>query len=87
MPSRLATVSDGGSDAAGNAHAQAVAAIEVIVLWLLLAVIAIIAGVKGVMPVPAVIAAVFLAPAAGFVTMETLDCYRGRTRRHTCDRW
>jgi hypothetical protein len=47
---------------AGNAHAQAFAAIEVIVLWLLLAVIAIIAGVKGVMPVPAVIAAVFLNP-------------------------
>ena len=42
MPSRLATVSDGGSDAAGNAHAQAVAAIEVIVLWLLLAVIALL---------------------------------------------
>ena len=70
----LATLSDlRGSDAAGNAYAQAFGAIEVIALWLLLAVIAIIAGVKGVMPVPAVLAAVLLVPASGFVTMEALE--------------
>jgi hypothetical protein len=38
-----------GSDAAGNAYAQAYAAIEIFILWGLLAVIAIIAGVKSAM--------------------------------------
>jgi len=46
----LATLADlAGSDAAGNAHAQAYAAIEIFILWGLLAVIAIIAGVKSAM--------------------------------------
>lgn len=70
----LATLSDlRGSDAAGNAYAQAFGAIEVIVLWLLLAVIALVAGIKGVMPVPAVFAAMLLIPASGFVTMQALE--------------
>ncbi len=58
-----------GSDAAGNAYAQACGAIEVILLWLLLAVITLIAGVVGSMPVPAVFAAFFLIPASGVAAM------------------
>jgi len=70
----LATLADlAGSDAAGNAYAQAFGAIEIILLWLLLAVLMMIAGVKGEMPVPAVIAAVVLVPASGFVAMEVLE--------------
>ena len=70
----LATLADlAGSDAAGNAYAQAYAAIEIFILWGLLAVIAIIAGVKGAMARPAVLAAAILIPASGVVTFEVLE--------------
>ncbi len=70
----LATLSDlAGSDAAGNAYAQAYAAIEIIVLWGLLAVIAIIAFVKGAMPRLAALAALILIPASGFLAFEALE--------------
>jgi hypothetical protein len=62
-----------GSDAAGNAYAQAYAALAVIVLWLLLVALGIIAVLKGVMPRPAAVAALILIPASGFVSMEELE--------------
>ena len=50
----LATLSDlRGSDAAGNAMAQAYSAIEIIVLWLLLAILTVIAAIKGAIPLRA----------------------------------
>jgi len=70
----LATLADlAGSDAAGNAYAQAYAAIEIFILWGLLAVIAIIAAVKGAMAWPAMLAAAILIPASGVVTFEALE--------------
>jgi len=70
----LATLADlAGSDAAGNAYAQAYAAIEIFILWGLLAVIAIIAAVKGAMAWPAILAAAILIPASGVVTFEALE--------------
>jgi hypothetical protein len=62
-----------GSDAAGNAYAQAYAALAVIVLWLLLVALGIIAVLKGVMPRPAAVAALILIPASGFVSMAALE--------------
>src|SRR5215471_4150678 len=62
-----------GSDAAGNAYAQAFGAIEVVVLWLLLATLAFVAIIKGAVPKLAIIAAVILVPASGFVAMTALE--------------
>jgi hypothetical protein len=53
-----------GSDAAGNAYAQAYAAFALIILWLLLAVLGLIAWAKGDMSVPGAIAALVLIPAS-----------------------
>ncbi len=70
----LATLSDlASSDAAGNAYAQAYAAIDIFVLWGLLAVIAIIAWAKGVIAWPAALAAAILIPASGVVTLDVLE--------------
>lgn len=70
----LATLADlAGSDAAGNAYAQAYAAIEIIILWSLLATIAIIAAVKGVMGRLGLLAALILIPASGVVCFEVLE--------------
>ena len=72
-----------GSDAAGNAYAQAYAALAVIVLWLLLVALGIIAVLKGVMPRPA---AVITAPPSGPSARNasvpakkrpTPDCHQG----------
>jgi hypothetical protein len=69
----LATLADlAGSDAAGNALAQAYAAIELIALWLLLAALAGLAWLKGKMPGPAALAALILIPASGFAALEVL---------------
>jgi hypothetical protein len=62
-----------GSDAAGNAYAQAYGALEIIVLWGLLAAIAIIAVVKGAMPRLSALAALILIPVSGFVTFAALE--------------
>jgi hypothetical protein len=71
---QVATLADlAGSDAAGNGYAQAYGAIEIIFLWGLLAVLTLIAGLKGAIPVPVVLAAVFLIPASGFVTLAALE--------------
>jgi len=70
----LATLSDlAGSDAAGNAYAQAYAAIEIVVLWGLLALITLIAGVKGAIGWPSAIAAAILIPASAVVAFEVLE--------------
>jgi len=70
---QLAALSDlAGSDAAGNAYAQAYAAIEIIFLWLLLAAVTLIAFFKGAMPKPAAVAALILVPASGFVALQAL---------------
>jgi hypothetical protein len=73
----LALLTDlASSDAAGNGYAQAYAAIDLFILWVLLAIITIIAAVKGDMAAPAVLAAVFLVPASGvtaFVVLELLS--------------
>jgi hypothetical protein len=62
-----------GSDAAGNAFAQAYAAIAVILLWLLLVALAIVAVAKGAMPRVAAVAAFILVPASGVVTLAALE--------------
>ena len=70
----LALLSDlASSDAAGNAYAQAYAAIDVFVLWGLLAVIAIIAWARGVIAWPAALAAAVLIPASAIVAFEVLE--------------
>jgi hypothetical protein len=70
----LATLANlAGSDAAGNAYAQAYAAIEIIILWGLLALIALIAGVKGAIAWPSAIAAAILIPASAVVAFEVLE--------------
>jgi hypothetical protein len=61
------------SDVAGNAYAQAYAAIEIIFLWSLLTVLVFIAFLKGDIPKPALAAAVILVPASGFVAFEMLE--------------
>jgi hypothetical protein len=62
-----------GSDAAGNAMAQAFTAIAIIVLWMLLAVIVSIGWLKGEMPAPAAVAALILIPASGYAALTALD--------------
>jgi hypothetical protein len=62
-----------GSDAAGNAFAQAYAAIAVILLWLLVIALAVVAALKGAMPRVAMVAAFILLPASGVVAMEALE--------------
>jgi hypothetical protein len=69
----LATLADlASSDAAGNAYAQAYAAIEIIFLWLLLCALTLLAFFKGDMPRPAAVFAFLLVPASGFVAFEVL---------------
>jgi hypothetical protein len=71
---QIATLADlAGSDAAGNAYAQAYGAIEIIFLWALLAVLLFIAFLKGAIPVPAALAALVLIPASGVVAMYALE--------------
>ena len=71
---QVATLADlAGSDAAGNAYAQAYGAVEIIFLWVLLAVLMLIASLKGAVPKPAVLAAVILVPASGLVAFAALD--------------
>ena len=71
---QVATLADlAGSDAAGNAYAQAYGAVEIIFLWILLSVLALIAFFKGAMPTWAAIAALILIPASGFVVFEVLE--------------
>ena len=70
----IATLADlAGSDAAGNAYAQAYAAIEIIFLWILLSAIVLIAFFKGAMPTPAAVVALILVPASGLVAFGVLD--------------
>jgi hypothetical protein len=61
-----------GSDAAGNGYAQAYAAIEIILLWLVLGALTLIAFFKGDMPRPAAVFAFLLVPASGIVAFEVL---------------
>jgi hypothetical protein len=71
---QLATVASlGGSDAAGNGLAQAYAAIQMIVLWLLLTVLTILAGAKGAAPRAATVAALVIVPASGLVVLAAAD--------------
>jgi len=65
-----------GSDAAGNALAQAYAAIAIIVLWVLLAVLTLISFFKGAMPAPAAIAALILIPVSGEAALGALELLR-----------
>lgn len=62
-----------GSDAAGNAYAQAYGAIEIIFLWILLCALTLIAFFKGDMPKWAAIAAAILVPASGLVAFQALE--------------
>ena len=69
----LSLLSDlAGSDAAGNAYAQAYAAIAIVVLWLLLAIVLTIALVKNGAGWPIVTAAVILIPASAIVSLFTM---------------
>jgi hypothetical protein len=61
-----------GSDAAGNGYAQAYAAIEIILLWLVLGILTLIAFFKGDMPRPAAVFAFLLVPASGVIAFEVL---------------
>ncbi len=61
-----------GSDPAGNALAQAYAAIELVALWLLLGVLAVLAAAKGTFARPAGIAALVLIPASGLAAVLAL---------------
>src|SRR5688500_6948155 len=71
---QLVTVASlGQSDAAGNGLAQAYAAIQMIVLWLLLMVLTILAGATGVAPRAAKIAALVIVPASGLVAALAAD--------------
>jgi hypothetical protein len=62
-----------GSDAAGNALAQAYAAIAAVVLWVLLAVFVLIGWIKGKMPAIAAIAALVLVPGSGYAALTAMD--------------
>ena len=62
-----------GSDAAGNAYAQAYGAIEIIFLWSLLVILTFVAFLKGDIPKPALAAAIILVPASGFIVFEVLE--------------
>ena len=71
---QVATVASlGQSDAAGNGLAQAYAAIQMIVLWLLLMVLTILAAAKGAAPRNATIAALVLVPVSGLVASAATD--------------
>jgi len=71
---QLMTVASlGQSDAAGNGLAQAYAAIQMIVLWLLLMVLTILAAAKGAAPGPANFAALVIVPASGLVAWAAAD--------------
>jgi hypothetical protein len=71
---QLATVASlGHSDAAGNGIAEAYAAIQIIVLWLLLTIMTVIASLKGAAPKPAMVAALVIVPVSGFVAMDAAD--------------
>lgn len=62
-----------GSDPAGNAYAQAYAAIELIFLWGLLGGLTLIAFFKGDMPRPAAVFAFLLVPLSAIVSFQVLD--------------
>ena len=62
-----------GSDAAGNALAQAYTAIATIALWVLLALLVLIGWIKGEMPAPAALATLILVPASGFAALTAMD--------------
>ncbi|MBR1142896.1 hypothetical protein [Bradyrhizobium sp. AUGA SZCCT0431] len=71
---QLVTVAGlGQSDAAGNGLAQAYAAIQMIVLWLLLMVLTILAGATGAAPRAAKLAALVIVPASGLVASLATD--------------
>ena len=71
---QLVTVASlGQSDAAGNGLAQAYAAIQMVVLWLLLMVLTILAAAKGGAPGPANFAALVLVPASGLAAWAAAD--------------
>ena len=61
-----------GSDPAGNAYAQAYAAIEIIFLWVVLGALTLIAFFKGDMPRPAAVFAFLLVPASAIISFEVL---------------
>src|SRR3954451_21532755 len=63
----------GKSDAAGNAIGEAYAAIQIIALWSLLTIITVLASIKGVAPKPAIVAALVIVPASGFIAMAAAD--------------
>jgi hypothetical protein len=70
----LATLASlGNSDAAGNGIGEAYAAIQIILLWSLLTIMTIIASIKGGAPKPAIVAALVIVPASGFVAMAAAD--------------
>jgi hypothetical protein len=70
----LATLASlGNSDAAGNAIGEAYAAIQIIVLWSLLTIMTVVAAIKGAAPRPAMVAALVIVPASGFVAMAAAD--------------
>jgi hypothetical protein len=62
-----------GSDPAGNAMAQGLTGLALIVIWILLAVSALIAVRKGAIPRAAGVAALVLIPVSGVVAMMALD--------------
>src|SRR3954451_1361489 len=70
----LATLASlGHSDAAGNAIGEAYAAIQIIALWSLLTIITVLASIKGAAPKPAIVAALVIVPASGFIAMAAAD--------------
>jgi hypothetical protein len=58
-----------GSDPAGNAYAQAYAAIAMAAVWLLLAIVVTLALIRGAAGWPVVVAAIVLIPAAAIASM------------------
>ncbi len=62
-----------GSDAAGNAYAQAYAALAIIILWALLALLGLIAWIKGDMPRLGAVATLLLIPASGVAAFGALE--------------
>ena len=70
---QIATLSDlTGSDPAGNGLAQAFAAAEIVVLWLLLAVLVVIAGVAASVPSSLILPGVVLLPMSGIAALAAL---------------
>jgi hypothetical protein len=73
-PVQLATLSNlAGSDAAGNAVAQAFGAIEVVVLWILLAFLMLLAALVGRPAWPGWLAAAVLVPASAVAALAAVD--------------